>query len=63
MTRADSEAAELARICAKQARIAGTREIAREFWRMALDYQKKAAALDSGKLPEIGPAPSWIGNR
>jgi hypothetical protein len=28
--------------------------------RMALEYQSKAAALDSGKLPDIGPPPSWF---
>jgi hypothetical protein len=28
--------------------------MAREFWLMALEYQKKAAALDRGKCPEIG---------
>jgi hypothetical protein len=51
------EVAELARICAKQAHFASSRPVARELWRLALEYQQKAAALDSGNLPEIGPAP------
>jgi hypothetical protein len=43
---------ELARICASQARFTVDREVARELWRMALEYQYKAAALDNGKLPD-----------
>jgi hypothetical protein len=27
---------------------------------MALEYQKKAAALDCGKCPEIGAPPHWF---
>jgi hypothetical protein len=51
---------ELANICAQQAHFTQTREVAQELWRMALEYQRKAAALDSGKLPDIGPPPSWF---
>jgi len=51
---------ELAKICAHQAHFTQTHEVARELWRMALEYQSKAAALDSGKLPDIGPPPSWF---
>jgi hypothetical protein len=51
---------ELAKICAHQAHITQVREVASELWRMALEYQRKAAALDSGKLPDIGPPPSWF---
>jgi hypothetical protein len=50
----------LAKICAQQARITQVRDVARELWRMALEYQHKAAALDSGRLPDIGPPPSWV---
>ena len=50
---------ELARICAKNAHIADMPEIARELWKMAQEYQRKAAALDSGRLPDIGPPPSF----
>jgi hypothetical protein len=45
---------ELARICASQAHFTKDREVARELWRMALEYQYKAAALDNGKLPDVG---------
>jgi hypothetical protein len=45
---------ELARICASQARFTKDREVARALWRMAIEYQYKAAALDNGKLPDIG---------
>ncbi len=51
---------QLARICAGSAHIAKNRHAARELWRMALDYQYRAATLDSGKLPDIGPSPSWF---
>jgi hypothetical protein len=34
--------------------------VVRELWRMALEYQSKAAALDRGKLPYIGSPPSWL---
>ena len=30
------------------------REVPRELWRMTIEYQYKAAALDNGKLPDIG---------
>jgi len=52
--------AELARICAEQAHYTRDRDVARELWRMALEYQRKAAALDSGKPPDIGPPPHWF---
>jgi hypothetical protein len=54
------ELAELAQLCAKQARVTTTRKVASEFWRMAKEYQKKAADVDSGALPEIGPPSSWL---
>ena len=54
---------ELARICASQAHITADREVARELWRMALEYQQKAAALDNGKPPDVGPPPAWINEK
>ena len=39
-----------------KARVIGVREP----WRVALEYQSKAAGLDSGRLPDIGPPPSWF---
>jgi hypothetical protein len=44
---------ELAKICVRQARAAPNREVARELRRLAKEYQKKAADLDGGKLPDI----------
>ena len=45
---------ELAKICVGQARKTKSRKVAAELRRMAKDYQKRAAALNSGKLPDIG---------
>jgi hypothetical protein len=45
---------ELARKCASEARFTADREVARELWRMAIEYQYKAAALDNGELPDVG---------
>lgn len=53
------ELADFARICAKQAHFPATEEVAGALWRLALEYQQKAAALDGGKLPDIGPPPAW----
>ena len=46
---------ELARMCARDARITTTREVADELWRMAKEYQAQAAEL--GDFPEIGDEP------
>jgi hypothetical protein len=45
---------ELAKICAAQARATRDSEVAAALRRMAKDYQVRAAALDSGELPDIG---------
>jgi len=39
---------------ASEAGFMADREVARELWRMTIEYQYKAAALDNGKLPDIG---------
>ena len=49
---------ELARLCANQARATSAKDVAATLWRMAQEYQQKAARLDSGKLPDIGEKPS-----
>ena len=54
---------ELARTCASQARFTTDREVGRELWQMALEYQHKAAAFDNGKLPDIGPPPAWLNEK
>ncbi len=49
------ELVELARLCARNSRIATSREVADELWRMAKEYQDQAAKL--GEFPEIGDRP------
>ncbi len=44
----------LARLCLAQACGTSNRDVAEELTRMAKEYQRKAAALDGGKLPEVG---------
>ena len=51
---------ELARMCARNARITTTREVADELWRMAKEYQAQAAEM--GDFPEIGDEPP-LGSR
>jgi hypothetical protein len=58
--RTSEEVATLARFCANQARLASNKNLAEEMWRLALEYQQEAAALDSGLLPEIGKKPAKI---
>jgi hypothetical protein len=57
---ATDDLADLARICAQQARLTMNRETARALWRLALDYQERSAKLDSGVLPDIGGPPSHL---
>jgi hypothetical protein len=45
---------ELAKICARHARASVNPEVAHELRRLAKEYQKKAADLDGGTLPDIG---------
>jgi hypothetical protein len=52
-----ASALELAQICARQAHFTKDRGVAAELWRMAVEYQKRAAKLDNGNLPDIGPPP------
>lgn len=49
--------AELAKQCAAQARLTTNRDVAHALWKMATDYQLRAAKLDSGQLPDIGDIP------
>ena len=44
---------ELAKICMRQARDTKSRQVAAELRRLAKDYQKRAAELNSGKLPDL----------
>jgi hypothetical protein len=52
--------AELARLCAAQARLTNSREVAHALWKMANDYQQRAAQRDSGRLPNIGDLPALL---
>jgi hypothetical protein len=52
-----AELVELAKMCAFNARAANEERVALELWRMAREYQERAAKLDSGKLPDIGARP------
>ena len=56
------ELAELARVCAKNAHLASSKEIAAELWKMAAEYRDKATKLNGGTAPDIGPPPYgvWI---
>jgi hypothetical protein len=50
----------MARLCAKNARTAQTKEVARQLWKMAREHQAKAAELNNGELPHIGSPPQGI---
>jgi hypothetical protein len=57
------ELVDLATSCANSARLATSPEVAREFWRMAMDYQDEAAKLSGGKPPSIGDPPIVVVTR
>ena len=48
-----TELVELAKTCLFQAKITMAKDVAAEFRRMAREYQRRAADLDGGKLPDI----------
>jgi hypothetical protein len=52
--RPDGERVALARIGMHQARAASTRAVGQKLHRMAKEYQRRAAALDDGSMPDIG---------
>jgi hypothetical protein len=49
--------AELARICAKNAHIASSKEVAAKLWELATEYREEATKLDGEKGPYIGKPP------
>jgi hypothetical protein len=51
---------EMAKICARHAREVSGKGVASELWKLARDYQERAAQLDGGTLPDIGEPPSTI---
>ena len=54
------EAFELATMCARNARISTDKDVARELWKMAQEYQAEAAKLDNGRQPELGDPPHGL---
>jgi hypothetical protein len=57
-----SEALELAIMCARNARLSSNKQVARELWKMAQEYQAEVAKLDSGRMPDLGETPPWLEN-
>jgi hypothetical protein len=55
-----TELIELARLCAKQARLTTAKDVATVLWRIAQEYQEKAAKLDRRNLPDLGPPPEVL---
>jgi hypothetical protein len=55
-----SEAFELAMMCARHSRLASTKQVAHELWKMAREYQAEAAKLDNGKMPDLGNPPQGL---
>jgi hypothetical protein len=55
-----SEVLELALISARNARLTSNKQVARELWKIAEEYQAEAAKLGDGKLPDLGNPPRGI---
>ena len=55
-----SEALELAIMCARNARLSSSKQVAHELWKMAQEYQFEAAKLDDGRLPDLGTPPEGL---
>jgi hypothetical protein len=54
-----SEVLELAIMSARNARLASTKLVAQELWKIAQEYQAEAAKL--GEMPDIGEPPQAVG--
>ena len=63
LMRTYKELVDLAISCADTSRLTTSPEVASQLWRMATDYQEKAAKLDDGKLPNIGDPPIVVVTR
>ena len=55
-----SEVLELAIMSARNARLASTKQVAQELWKIAQEYQAEAAKL--GEMPDIGEPPQAVGS-
>jgi hypothetical protein len=51
---------ELAKVCAAQARVTSSKEVARVLWLLASEYQERASKLDGGRSPDIGDPPALL---
>jgi hypothetical protein len=56
----DREALNLAMMCARNAHLSSNKQVARELWKMAQEYQAEVAKLGNGKLPDIGNPPRGL---
>ena len=56
------QAAELALMCAYNARSSTDREVTAELWRMAKEYQAEAAKLDGTEHVNLGEPPRSLGD-
>jgi hypothetical protein len=52
------EVLELAMMSARNARLASTKQVAQELWKIAQEYQAEAAKL--GEIPDIGEPPQGL---
>ena len=48
---------DLVRICARNAYLTNSNDVAAALWEMAVEYRDKAAKLDSSRVPDIGEPP------
>jgi hypothetical protein len=55
-----SEALELAVMSARNARLASNKQVARELWKMAQEYQAEVAKLGNGRVPDLGNPPQGL---
>jgi hypothetical protein len=55
-----AEMIEMAELCARNARAANSRGVARTLWKMANEYAERAAKLDNGRMPEIDDPPALL---
>jgi hypothetical protein len=55
-----SEAIKLAEMSARRAHCASTKQIARELWKIAQEYQAEAGKLNGGTPPDIGDPPPGV---
>jgi hypothetical protein len=58
--RSYSDAIKLAEMSARCARLASNKQTARELWKIAQEYQAKAAKLNGGTPPDIGDPPQGL---